>query len=901
MDKILSKKYCIIIISIFIVALLQTIITQESIFDHFVDLIVFIGIAFLCPFIINIIFKIFIKIKKSENSNNTIFFCLHGLNLILVTVRLGIANLLHIRSWSGIFSTFIVIAGALLIFQAILYLLRYQIKKEEIKHFLLKIYFLSNKLIIKVPKYSLFGYFIGLFVIFLGLLGIETLHNFHYFIQDDNLSQFAPVMIDACKTLFQKGIFPEINPYQLTGLPTSAVSVYGLTYPITYLSYFIAQYLLNDSLCIIDIFCIIHLFIAYTTMYQTCKYLNVKPTWNILSSICYTFSGYSLIGVRSWYYMSPIIAFAPFIIIGLEYLKRNGEFKVKQNIIGMLIVAMIAYAGNVQMLLYAFAFYFIGIIILFLSKNISFIQLIKALYPLMLGGTLAIPQLYVTLDFCTLIDRIPWDFNRTTMYDFPTFIIPNYIFKILGFSDIYFDKYFGDIFYSGTLFLSVSLFIAFINIYFILLKNKKEIFIKHITKHLFLTLGLIALILSFGKECLLWSILHSLPVFNKFIQPIKMMVFVNLFLIFAGAFYLSKFKLSLKITNILIIIVTILLTFHLYNVDSALFRFEFNKLPNISIISDQIPDIKNYRIYSFAPSRSSKEYYPLSFSLNFPTYYGIQSIDSYDDRLEVLLKENRHLYSKLHNPYSILVFQSNLYECYELEYYLSLLKEENEHKSFDKKFYSYADLLPITSNYSYLQLKNLLELNIQNLTKNKYELLYQYGVKYFAFMSFKTYDNWYKVWDKENYIIKKAKQDLDNNFDTIYKYKDIVYYELPTPLPLAYITSTKQTLPIEFNTQGAKVDVRNLKYFQNITINMIYHKYYKVFADSTELKIKIDNYNRIVVDVPANTTCITLKYKSPWRKGFLLMIIGFLGLSILFFVIKHLEVINEQKNKKRIM
>lgn len=894
MNKILLKKYYIITGILFLIALLQTIIIQKNMFNRLVDLIVFSLIAILFPFITNKILKICKRLEEYNIPNISFFGELHSLNIVVFIARFGLANLLHIRSWSGIFLTFIVITLLLFFLQIIFNLLGYQIGRKKINQYLLKIYFLSNKLIVNSPKYYLNHFIIGLIVIILGLFGLETLHNFHYFIQDDNLSQFAPVIIDACKNLFQNGLFPEINPYQFTGLPTSAISVYALTYPFTYLSYAIAQYLLNDPMCTIDIFCIIHLLIAYMTMYLAGKYLKIKPVWGILGAICYVFSGYSLIGSRSWYYMVPIIAFAPFIIIGLEYLKRNGEFKVKYTLLGMIIVALIAYAGNIQMLLYACVFYFIGLIILFLSKNISFIQLIKALYPIMLGFVLATPQFYVTLDFCSSVNRIPWNFNRTTMYDFPTFLIPNYIFKMLGMSNLYFDKYFGEIFYSGTLFLSVSLFVTFVNIYFISLKKKKIMFIRSITKNMFLILGLIALILSFGKECLLWSILHSLPVFNKFIQPIKMMVFVNLFLIFAGSVYLSRFRFSLRMTKNLVLFVTLLLVFHLYNADSALFRFGFNKLPDASVLFNQIFDIKNHRIYSFAPSRSSKDYYPLSLSLNFPTYYGIQAIDAYDDRLEVLLKENMDLYSNLHNPHSSFVLQSNLYECYELEYYLSLLKQTFEYKTFDKKYCSYIDLLPITSNYAYLQLKELLELKISNLIENKYDLLYQYGVKYIAFMSFETFDSWYKVQGKEAYIIRKAKQDLDKNFKVVLNYKDITYYELPTSLPLAYITSSKQALPIKFDTQGAKVDVRGLKQKQSITINMIYHKYYKAFADSKEVAIMKDNYNRIIVDVSANTSFVTIKYKSPWNRGFLIMIIGFIGLPILFFVIKHLEVINEQ-------
>src|SRR5689334_19885492 len=41
-----------------------------------------------------------------------------------------------------------------------------------------------------------------------------------YFVEDDNLAQFMPVVLHGCRSLFHDGVFSTWNPHQFLGSPT---------------------------------------------------------------------------------------------------------------------------------------------------------------------------------------------------------------------------------------------------------------------------------------------------------------------------------------------------------------------------------------------------------------------------------------------------------------------------------------------------------------------------------------------------------------------------------------------------------------------------------------------------------------------------------------------------------
>ncbi|MGH9638243.1 MAG: hypothetical protein ACRD72_25695, partial [Candidatus Angelobacter sp.] len=139
---------------------------------------------------------------------------------------------------------------------------------------------------------------IGLAAVALSLSFIEST-NHYFFVQDDNLSQFMPVMMQGGESLLN-GIFPVWNPYQYLGMPTCTVGTYALTYPPTYVSYAIADRILHAPLCFLEVFAALHLLGGYAVMYALARRLNVRPFISMLAGVSFALNGYFLIVGRSW-------------------------------------------------------------------------------------------------------------------------------------------------------------------------------------------------------------------------------------------------------------------------------------------------------------------------------------------------------------------------------------------------------------------------------------------------------------------------------------------------------------------------------------------------------------------------------------------------------------------------
>lgn len=816
-----SLKYFLIVFFFTILALFYF---RQPYYKTIIDSYSFLCIFSLLPFLNDFLKKTISEFNyfKNFDSYKSLITC-HRYNLLLCVVNIGIANFLHFHSWSGI------IGFALLIF-TILVIVELYLNKNIYLPIIEKIYNKLDKS--EFPsennKNTLLYFISGLFFVVMGILFLETFVQKYYFVNDDNFSQFLPVILNACEGFFEKGLFPEINPYQFMGLPTSAVGTYALTYPVTYLSYYIAKVFFNNPLYILDVFASIHIIIAYILAFIAAKKCNVKNCYAWLVGICYCLSGFSLIASRSWYYMAPIVAYAPIIVIGLQHIIQNKKIDFNYLICGALTVALLVYAGNIQMLAYACVFYSLGVMLLLFNKQISFSKFLLSLMPIILGGILTFPQVYTTFYLLKDIDRIPWEVQGSIISKLLSVIIPNFVLYGLHITDEHWTKYNGQILYSGTIFITISfaytlLFCILISI----LKNKKEIFKYFIKENIFIILGLVAVIFSFGECGYLWTILHSLPIFNKFIQPIKMVIFFDLFLIISGAIILSKIKLSKKYVIIINSLVLLLMSLHLACSNSAFFRFDYVNYPDIKPVISKIPDIQNHRIYSYSPERAIDKNYPLTLILNFSTYYKIPSINAYDNRLEILLTENIDIYKILHT----------------------------------------YTLMP----YGY----------VTNLDDKINKYIQEYGVKYF--IVYKEKDMTYLT-ASDTKKIKKIENFINKNYKYLFTYQGIEYYEVDNPKPLAY-DETIKALPIEFNTQGAIIDLKDARLPQKITVNMLNRNNYNAYGDGNLLTIKPDEYNRMVVDVPKGTKQLVIKYHSPWEKGVLLMLILLVVFSPIAFLL----------------
>ena len=613
MEKLFNYYYNNIFFLICVFFISLTIDITNRLF--YLSVILFVFVCY-CFFNIKIFHRDYFK-NRLVNFNYFLF--------VFVIFDLFVANGLHFKNYFCIFT----------IINLVSLFVNYFIKSGKCSVFFLKLEKICININENEKKLISKEFFFGLMFVIISLFCLEKYSNYLFFLQDDNFHQFFPVICQSCRDFFEKGLFPEINPYQMGGMPTLSTGLYALTYPFTYISFAISKYLFKNEIYTMEIFAVIHILIAYVLSYIAGRMCKIKPVFSSLYSICYCLSGWSLFILRSWYFMIGITAFAPLIIIMIQHL-RNLEkgFNFKHIFLYGILTGLLAHAGNIQMWGYFTGFYILSCFILFILKEIYLKKLISAFFVVLTGVCFASPILYLTGVLFKDIERAVY----TGLNLFPyvlSVIIPDYILKHFR------NSLFGQAFYSGTVGMTftILLFAAII----IALTTKNNISVKQIFKdNIFLFIGIFALILSFGESFYLWDWLHSFGNLKYLRQPVKMVVFVNLFLLLSGFLTASRIVKTKISKTIMVIFVVVLMCIHMFYVKSqSMCTYKTNIYHKISPVITEDMDIKNYRVLPIVPFRSELyDYSSLTLGLNFSSIYKISSINAYSNNFEDCLKKN---------------------------------------------------------------------------------------------------------------------------------------------------------------------------------------------------------------------------------------------------------------------
>ncbi len=467
----------------------------------------------------------------------------------------------------------------------------------------------------------------GLLLFIVGIVYIETCIQPMYFMQDDNFHQFFPVIAQAMKGVFEQGVFPEINPYQMMGIPTTSLGVYALLCPFLYIAYAFATYVLHNVIYTIDVFVIFHLVLAYIFAFWAARKLHINSLWSMIYALSYSLSGFSLVAVRSWYYMAPITAFAPLFVCALEYIRRNPcNWKYLWGLGS--IVGLLAYSGNIQMLSYICGFYAVAVLLVGWGENWSVKRHITALVPLVLGGIISLPLTYVTMDVLRKVDRF-MSFEDTWYVNFQAFFMDTLWLPLQGTVATNQVLLVAGLCGGGCL-LAVGLS-----------KWKNTQYCKQMfANNVYLILGVAALVLSFGQQGVLWEVLHALPVFNAFTHPSKMVIFINLFLLLAGCQWIGRVCVNKWLQRGLVLLSLVLIALHIHQANVAYFTYNTNEYKPIESLLPSHIKQQPVRFASLSMDRSLSPVYSLTLQNNFATWYGLLSINLYDSFLEILLPEN---------------------------------------------------------------------------------------------------------------------------------------------------------------------------------------------------------------------------------------------------------------------
>ncbi len=513
-------------------------------------------------------------------------------------------------------------------------------------------------------RYFILGIFLSL--VFLIILQVAYPYAF---LRDDNFSQFAPSLQIGLRQMFS-GKMPYFNMHQLAGVPLLEMGYYQYFYPLTPVSYFISHFILNNDFLFIDIYVSLQLLFAFIATFFLLNKLRATQLISLMGGLAYAFSGYLIIG-STWSHLSATAIFLPLIfLLHLESFDKPSKRKIL--LLGI-IRGMYFYAGNVQYFIYTAFFEFLFILLVIfrnLRRNTSQStdsvpksemfaggvgmspdQLRKVFvgYALSLVLTLIIALPLGILIFrvsrdtvrsstwglvryldtqCTLSSH-PMDFVFGNLLPYPFYSAREpHVFSSLGSA----PRSWGLIHYTGSIFF-ISLVVGAVMFF---RRNGRWIFIEYP----FLTLALIAAILSFGYRGLLNVLMIILPVWNSLFNPFKFALYSNFFIVLFGSQCLCVFltgknkPLRNKFLRVLFILFLILMLPHLYHSARTPFSYYSRQRPAETSHYQQFSDGRIIAYMTGSPftlealaERSSEPDLPdYFFHLDFASYTGLYSL-----------------------------------------------------------------------------------------------------------------------------------------------------------------------------------------------------------------------------------------------------------------------------------
>lgn len=474
-----------------------------------------------------------------------------------------------------------------------------------------------------------------------------------YFTQDDNFSQFLPVILAGGRSFFQ-GVLFDYNPYQLLGAPTVEVGTYALTYPGTYLAYALAR-LLGDEALTIEIFCMGHLILGFAAAWWASRRWGAGAAMAAALAVCFVLSGYALVVGRSWYYMTPLFLWLP-LALGALYGVFFRERKIRDSVLMGVSLGFLFHAGNAQMWLYAAGATAVLALAIWMREGRPrrpFVHLIAAgltalaiVMPLFLlqfgfateamrdggGGYTLTPSM------TSLLLPLPLDATDMNFRLSPVFLMQ-----------------LGPLLYSGPLLIPAGLAAAALMAAAVLGRGVRGRFPLW---GLFAFAGLAAFLLACGFNGPLWFVHAALPVLEKFTHPIKFLPLALLLLGLAAILFWERLNLPRPVQGRAAAVFALgafgLMFWNAMRTHELAFHyFADDPYPGMARPVAE-PRQHRARLYPMNPVRSTYAGYPESRNLNFAMVYGELSLWGYDPIIWTHPQFQRTLVALVRDPVPLL-------------------------------------------------------------------------------------------------------------------------------------------------------------------------------------------------------------------------------------------------------
>ncbi len=667
----------------------------------------------------------------------------------------------------------------------------------------------------------------GLGILLMALVAL--VHGKRYgFVHDDNITQFFPVILQGCESLLDRGIFPTYNPYQFLGSPTTTIGTYALTYPLTYLSYAIAHYILRDRYLTMDIFVLLHLVLGYLATFTLARRIGLRSSLAMTAALCSVLCGYFCVYTKCWFYMTPVALWTPLLLLQLHRLTNPKPLSWHWAAGTGIVIGLYFHAGNAQMWSYALLLGASLVLFWKLTGRLTRGRLLWALTGLLVGLALAAPLLIAQAAEVVGIDREA-NVKMGTLRGLMALLLPSPLVRVshpgIGawvpkvWSHLY---NFAPLYLCSPVFFGVGL-LALVSL-FIFRWNRRCV-----GANAWLLCGGLALVLSLGEDGGLAQLFAQLPGFNKFQHWWKFLPFVALFFALGGGLVIER---GLQITRkgrlfeqgMTALIPTLLI----YNafISQPVMTIPDKPYPLLpSVVQELVLNPKEPLQRSMALAPWLPEWKEpgliVGLSRNFATLYGVPMLEGYDPLVEktplnVRLKDRLYMSTTF----------------------------KRERQDFD----------PIP-------------------TIKPLEALHRYGVRW--------------VLLTEGYSELKGIYALDQTITTHthprLRLPHTTISELSDSDPLAFVEGNPaRPLPLILDTQGIRV-ILSGTVAGPVIVNFLARESLHAYVDGKRVPSTKDAWDRVVVTAPLGTKELTLRYEPSWSKGLAVgcvLLILALGLSV---------------------
>ena len=475
---------------------------------------------------------------------------------------------------------------------------------------------------------------VGVFLfLVLALTTLEVLQPY-YFSQDDALATEMPGMLVGCRSVW-KGQFPDFSPYTLMGTPLASVGGDSLTYPPTYLAYFIARNLLGNEYALMEVFAFLHLLAGFWLVWWLARREEFGQMTSALVSLTFVLSGAVLIMGRSWHMTMGIVVWAPVLLLCVQSL-RKGPVSWKWMLITGASLGVYYQVGFSQVWAYAALFFGVAVLWLVATGDIPLRRLRWVIPAFLLGSALSLP-LFMTQFAATRDMAHKGGYGNGVLVGMKSFFLP---FPVKSFHPNLWGstnfRFMGEFYYFGTLFMILWV----LGLLLILSRRPGR---EALAGSVWSACALLAFLLALGPDGGLWQIISALPVARQMNNhPFRVLPFFVLFAVLAGGGVLEGFLSVLKNRRrwecAIGFTALALLGYHACVARPAFYSYGFKPYPPLppalnKLLRESGKPFKG-RILPIAPPRSIEPNFADSLALSLPAVYGICSFDGYDPLTE---------------------------------------------------------------------------------------------------------------------------------------------------------------------------------------------------------------------------------------------------------------------------